>query len=484
MKIKITLLAFTFLLVNTLAGAQTTGGTETPKSNYGLPKKTDFDRWSAGISFGPNYFQADIQKNSKNNNSISKDLPFKAMFGAQISYQITHAMGVRIGGMFGNLAASNTMDVPNIKPEWEKNYSYESPLMEGTLEATFTLGNISFLQRNKKFHFVGSIGFGVFNFDGELTDDSTSIVVVKTGNVAEGMAVVGLGFKYQVGKRIDAGLTFDFRKTFTDKVDGINKPTTETDNYSVLRLNLNYTFGKKNQQMEWVNPMEVVYNDMAELKDKMDVLSGDKDKDGVSDMFDKDNSTAEGIKVYGDGTGVDTDGDGISDSKDGDPFSAKNARVDANGVEADADGDGVADSRDLEPNTEKGKLVNFQGITIDKTTAKTSSSVGWLPSIYFALNKTDVTGVQRDRALVVARMMKNNPDVKIKIIGNCDQSAGEDYNDKLGMRRAESVKDHLVKVYGIDAARISTESKGEKDPMAKGINSMNRRVDFSVDQAQ
>lgn len=483
MKLKLTLLALSFIVLTNLAEAQTTSTTTTTtSSNYGLPKKKDFDRFSAGISFGPNYFQADIQQNSSNNNSISEDLPFNGMFGAQLNYQLTHTMGLRVGGMVGKLTAQNKMDVPGIKPQYERDYSYVSDIIEGTLEATFTLGNVSFLQRNKKFHLVGSVGFGIFNFDGELTDDTVNTVVVKTGNVTEGMAVLGIGFKYQVGKRIDAGLTFDFRKTFTDKIDGINKPTTETDNYSILRLNLNYTFGKKNQQMEWVNPMEIVYNDMAELKDKMDVLSGDKDKDGVSDMFDKDNSTPEGLKVYGDGTSVDTDGDGVADSKDGDPFSQKGAQVDANGVESDADGDGVANSRDLEPNTEKGKLVNFQGIAIDKTIAGTStSSVGWMPPVFFSLNKTEITGVQRDRVLIVARILKSNPDIKIKITGNADVNGETDYNQKLALKRADAVKNHLVKVYGIDGARITTESKGEADPLATGLNPMNRRVDFSVE---
>jgi outer membrane protein OmpA-like peptidoglycan-associated protein len=44
-----------------------------------------------------------------------------------------------------------------------------------------------------------------------------------------------------------------------------------------------------------------------------------------------------------------------------------------------------------------------------------------------------------------------------------------------------TVKDHLVKQYGIDPARISTESKGEKEPMATTLNPMNRRVDFAIE---
>lgn len=493
MKSKITLLSLlSVLFISTFSFSQTESTSSTTStssgSRYGLPNRKDFDKWSVGIHFGVNYFQADIEKNSRNNNSL-KDLPLDLAYGAHVAYQFTHTTAVRLGGTISEFSAQSEEKLEGTNQQ-EFLYKYEGPVREVYLDFVFTSGNISFLQRNKKFHLLASIGAGAFNFDGELTNIDTAVaqpfVAVKTGNVTTGMMTLGLGFKYRVAQRIDLGLTYDFRKSFTDKVDGINKPTTESDNYSFINLNANYTFGKKQQQLEWVNPMEVVYNDMAELKDKMDVLSGDKDKDGVSDMFDKDNSTAEGLKVYGDGTTVDTDGDGVADAKDADPFSGKGAKVNAEGVEGDADGDGVADSRDLEPNTPKGSLVNFQGINIGESLANSgagaSNAIGWLPAIFFDTDRSAVKENQRDRLLIVARVLKKNDKLKLTIIGNTDNTAGEEYNDKLGLKRADSVKDHLVKVYGIDAARLTTESRGEKEQMASGtgVRSMNRRVDFEV----
>ena len=326
------------------------------------------------------------------------------------------------------------------------------------------------------------MGVGFFNFDGELSgkrEGDSSAFVVETGNITEPMIPASLGIKYQI-KRFDLGVSYDYRVTFTDDVDAVDNPVTEYDNYGFLKLNLNYTLGKKNKSMEWINPMEVVYNDIADLKDKVDILSGDKDKDGVSDMFDKDNSTAEGIKVYGDGTSIDTDGDGVIDNKDGDPYSLKNAKVDANGVEIDTDADGVADSRDLEPNTEKGKLVNFQGMTID-TGDDLIGVVEFMPSVYFDINSAEIKQVYKDRILIIARAIKANPELNVMITGNTDLTAGDDFNEKLGLKRADAVKNHLVKVYGIDPARISTQSKGEKEPMANTSNkTLNRRADFSV----
>lgn len=503
MKLKITILSICLLVFGNLTMAQTSSGTtetttSSSSSSYGLPKKGDFDHWSIGLTGGANWFQGDLQSNSINNSGITDNIKFPVL-GLKIGYQLSHSVQVNLRGHYtklqGKMEGDDDIEIrlPDAGAGHQYtlyNASFESPVMQGSLNLNYTLGNISFVQRNKRFHFYGELGLGIFSFSpkvrgkirNSLTDIRPDSLLLERKNITEGMIPVSLGVKYQFG-RFDAGLMMTYHKTLTDKIDWIDKPLSESDNYSFVQVSLNYTLGKKQAMMEWVNPMEVVYNDMAELKDKMDVMSGDKDKDGVSDMFDKDNSTAEGSKVYGDGTAVDTDGDGITDSKDGDPFTAKGGKVDANGVEVDTDGDGVPDSRDLEPNTAKGSLVNFQGISIDKSLAAAGkNSVGWLPSVFFSIDRSDIAKPQQDRILVVARVLKSNPDLKLMISGNTDVDAGESYNDKLGLKRAEAVKNHLVKVYGIDAARLSTESKGEKDPMAKNLKAMNRRVDFSVAQ--
>ena len=463
------------LLVNSLVAqteSTTTTTTTSSEKKSGLPSPKDYDRWSAGLFLGNTFFFSDVLEDSKNNNAF-KSMPIAPAFGLQVSYQMSHSVALRASGVYATFKAGPSkerLEISNkvfINPEVE----YESPVIEAALDAVYTFGNISHLQRNKNFHFFVSLGVGLFSFDGETTaakdetfdtngDGTADVTVsegdklVETGAVTEMMIPMGLGFKYRLGK-IDLGLSYDYRHTFTDKVDGLNKPETEYDHYAMLRLGVNYTFGNKNKAMEWVNPMEVVYNDIADLKEKVDILSGDKDKDGVSDMFDKDNSTAEGTKVYGDGTSIDTDGDGVSDGADGDPFSLKGAKVDANGVEIDTDGDGVADSRDLEPATEKGKMVNFQGMTIK---ADGKDGAVYLPSVFFGTNGSSVSSAQRDRILVVAKAMKANPEMKVMVTGHADNTASEKYNETLALKRADAVKDHLVKVYGIDAARISTES--------------------------
>ncbi len=476
------------------------------KNTYGLPKAKDYDRLSVGVTVGVSSLLGDMLKGKQNNNRYTDNAMLNLAYGAQLHYQLTHSIGLRGRVMMSKFTGN---DEDYLDHSYQPiqfagggtlyKEKFESPLLEGSMEMTYNFGNISFLNRNKNFHMVATLGLGFFNFDATVKEDTIgNMLLRKSGNITEMMIPMSIGFKYKINK-VDVGMAFEWRKTFTDQVDATTKVYSEYDSYLMLNCGVNYTFGKKNKPMEWVNPMEVVYNDLADMKEKIDIISGDKDKDGVSDLFDKDNSTPDGAKVYGDGTTVDTDGDGIPDGKDADPFTAKGAKVDANGQEMDSDGDGVADSKDLEPNTTQGSLVNFQGVTLAKpgdfgkdgigsgggangaAGANGKNGTGFLPSVFFDLGSSTVKEQYNDRLLVIARVLKANPSLNIHIIGNCDVRGSDNENQKLGQKRAENVKNHLVKQYGIDASRLTTESKGKQDPMASKLNAMNRRVDFSVE---
>ena len=68
-------------------------------------------------------------------------------------------------------------------------------------------------------------------------------------------------------------------------------------------------------------------------------------------------------------------------------------------------------------------------------------------------------------------------------IGHTDSIGADAYNQKLSVRRAESVKAYLVSK-GVEPNRIYTEGKGEKQPVAsnktKDGRAKNRRVELEV----
>jgi OOP family OmpA-OmpF porin len=441
----------------------------TPASTHRMPVASDYNTWSVGVHFGPTIFSGDIADDAFNQDNFTTSFAY----GLNLTKSISHTFGIQGHLLMGKL--EGTRQMTSVKYSFESTIKYQA-----SLRAVLTLGNVSFQKRQNKFHLYVAAGVGTIAWDAKTKDhvgdsnENTTEVKDNSGTVIP----FAVGGKYKLGNMLDLQLEYNFNLINSDLVDGLRVPLTSYDSYSYINLGLIFKLGKKDKKnIEWVNPMETIYSDINDMKDKMDALTGDKDKDGVADIFDKDNSTPEGVKVYGDGTAVDTDGDGVPDSKDADPFTNKGATVDATGKEADADGDGVPDSRDLEPNTAAGQLVNFQGKTIK---ISSGTEAAYWPSVYFNVNSSKIMPGSNSAIATVAMTLKNNPDLKVTITGNADKTGSEKYNTELGQKRADAVKDVLVKQYGIDAARLSTTTKGEAELLNTKTNSVNRRVDITV----
>lgn len=70
----------------------------------------------------------------------------------------------------------------------------------------------------------------------------------------------------------------------------------------------------------------------------------------------------------------------------------------------------------------------------------------------------------------------------VKILGHTDSDGDDAANLKLSQQRAEAVKSILVTEYGIDESKLTTEGRGETQPLANNTNAegkaQNRRVEF------
>lgn len=102
--------------------------------------------------------------------------------------------------------------------------------------------------------------------------------------------------------------------------------------------------------------------------------------------------------------------------------------------------------------------------------------------IYFDVSKDVVKPESAGTLKMVADVMKENPTLRIKIVGHTDSDGDDNSNLDLSKRRGTAVKNALVGGYGIDASRIETDGKGEKEPVAANDNAtnkaLNRRVEF------
>jgi OmpA-OmpF porin, OOP family len=102
--------------------------------------------------------------------------------------------------------------------------------------------------------------------------------------------------------------------------------------------------------------------------------------------------------------------------------------------------------------------------------------------IYFDVNKDVVKPESYGALNDIAKILKEASDVKVKIVGHTDSDGDDKLNLELSQRRAASVKNALVKDFGINAAMVETDGKGEGEPVASNDNStnkaLNRRVEF------
>jgi flagellar motor protein MotB len=102
--------------------------------------------------------------------------------------------------------------------------------------------------------------------------------------------------------------------------------------------------------------------------------------------------------------------------------------------------------------------------------------------ITFDVNKADIKPESHGTLNDIATVLKENPAVKVKIIGHTDSDGDDALNLNLSKLRAESVKNELSSKFGVEASRMETEGAGESKPVASNdtpVNkAMNRRVEF------
>lgn len=87
--------------------------------------------------------------------------------------------------------------------------------------------------------------------------------------------------------------------------------------------------------------------------------------------------------------------------------------------------------------------------------------------VFFALNSSTISPLAHATLARQAEWLKEHNMYNVTIEGHCDERGTREYNIALGEKRAESVKNFLVK-QGIDNSRIDTISYGKERPAVIG----------------
>ena len=229
----------------------------------------------------------------------------------------------------------------------------------------------------------------------------------------------------------------------------------------------------------------------------------DSDGDGIEDGKDSCPNEAGSKELNG---CPDTDGDGIADKDDACPNEAGTAAL--NGC-PDADGDGVADKDDACPN-EAGPAENKGCPWADKdndgvldkddqcpdvagtvanngcpeVTAEVQKQLNdYARTILFDTGKASLKTETVSVFVDIIKILNEYPTAKFTVEGHTDSVGSDKLNQSLSEKRANSVRDFLVKE-GIGSDRLTAIGYGESKPIAtnntRAGRKENRRVEINL----
>lgn len=98
--------------------------------------------------------------------------------------------------------------------------------------------------------------------------------------------------------------------------------------------------------------------------------------------------------------------------------------------------------------------------------------------VNFAFNSAVLPDSADEMIGMIAQLMKESPEIKVRVEGHTDGVGSPSYNQFLSERRALSVGEYLVK-QGVDPSRLEVVGKGMSEPLTRNkFDPANRRVQF------
>ncbi|MBK9983268.1 MAG: OmpA family protein [Saprospiraceae bacterium] len=299
-------------------------------------------------------------------------------------------------------------------------------------------------------------------------------------------ASIGLGISYRVSSRFNISLEHEIILSKNDYLDGLRWRTQndvtngfDVGHYTSVRLAMNINKGQKKEPLYWVNPWDENQKIVDSLESRVSELEKeimDTDKDGVIDAVDQQANSVSNCPVDSKGITLDSDRDGISDCYDKFPFGDKS---DIESIVADY-------LKKREDNSKYGSKIHVSDTSeiYSRINEVNKKKIG-LPFVFFNSDSYLVGQDQYPALANIASFLKESNIHCIMITGHADNRDGFEYNEKLGLLRAQEVIKILRDEFGISTTTFNVFSKGEIDPLiihpkSEVYEFINRRVEFKV----
>lgn len=126
-------------------------------------------------------------------------------------------------------------------------------------------------------------------------------------------------------------------------------------------------------------------------------------------------------------------------------------------------------------------VFNEQGVIIRKENGNLILSMP--VEILFDFDSYSVKNSVKNSLDGLAKALKENKDIKLKVDGHTDYIGTDQYNFDLSLKRANSIKNYLISK-GVESKNISVEGYGKQNPIASNKTEVgrarNRRVEFII----
>ena len=137
----------------------------------------------------------------------------------------------------------------------------------------------------------------------------------------------------------------------------------------------------------------------------------------------------------------------------------------------------------------KKKAAQVQGAkveTVKDTNGLDAVKVSFDAGILFATGKADLNASSQSSITEIAKVLKENSDMDIAIIGHTDSTGSDAVNNPLSVNRAKSVQNSLKQQGVTNIKRV--EGQGSKNPVADNSTEdgrkLNRRVEVYMYASQ
>ncbi|SMO58686.1 OmpA family protein [Solitalea koreensis] len=343
-------------------------------------------------------------------------------YGAYLKKQISHAFAIKLDYTGGKVSGGFTPGDNGLSggANFDTNIDYALAL-KGEIDLT----NL-FMKKDPKVALFADFGYGLTGYKPDANSRTEQFIPVGGG----------IKFKLSQGTNLELGYSMNFLDA--DNLDARWLNGTSKDKWSYGYAGLSFAFGKGKENLDWVNPNALMYDELKdnELRNEVAALKS---------------------RVAA------TEGDVAN-------------------LKKDSDGDGVSDVFDKEPNTPAGNVVDGAGRTIVFPKETVSAMPVDKNTIQFDFN-SDVLRPESQAAIEALAADLKASGAKVSIEGHASAEGTEAYNMNLSKRRANSAKKALIKA-GVSKSNLTTVGYGESRPVASNDTEegrqKNRRVEFKM----